>query len=520
MSGPVELKGPDLEQGVPEASLAKDGSLLGHAGGEPVLLVKRDQELFAIGATCTHYSGPLAEGLIVGDTVICPHHACFDLRTGEAQAPAWNPVACFQVQRKGEKVFVTGKRTVAPRAALSEKALPTRVVIIGGGAAGHAAAETLRREGYSGSLTLVSADGLLPYDRPNVSKDYLAGNAPEEWMPLRPPEFYEGAKIELRLGARATSIDTAARKVTLASGEALPFDALLLATGADPVRLNVPGGELPHVHYVRSLADSRAIIGRVAATGDGKGARRAVVAGASFIGLEVAASLRARGLEVHVVAPSRPLERVLGPEVGDFVRALHEEHGVVFHIGKVPARIAEAEVALSDGTSLPADLVVAGVGVRPSVELAERAGLATDGGVLVSENLETSAPGIYAAGDIARYPEPQTGKRIRVEHWVVAQRQGQAVARNMLGRRTPFVEAPFFWSQHYDVAINYVGHAERWDRVEIVGSLKERSCVVAYRDGARIAAIVTIGRDRASLQAQVAMARNDDDGLEAILRAG
>jgi NADPH-dependent 2,4-dienoyl-CoA reductase/sulfur reductase-like enzyme len=227
------------------------------------------------------------------------------------------------------------------------------------------------------------------------------------------------------------------------------------------------------------------------------------VLGASFIGLEVAASLRARKMEVHVVAPdARPLERLLGPELGDMIRQVHEEQGVVFHLGRKPARVADGRVMLDGGESLPADLLVAGVGVRPDVALAEAAGLSLERGVLVDERLETSSPGIYAAGDIARWPDPHTGERIRIEHWVVAQRQGQAAARNMLGLDSPFDAVPFFWSVHHNVTIRYVGHAERWDRIEIDGDVSARDCVVRYRRGDRVLAVATVGRDRASLDAE------------------
>src|SRR5437773_1653142 len=287
----------------------------------------------------------------------------------------------------------------------------------------------LRRQEYRGSIVMLCNDAAPPVDRPNLSKDYLAGSAPEDWLPLRPDSFYTEAGIEQRLNTDVTSIDTKARNAILAGGETISYDRLLLATGAEPVRLDIPGADQPHVHVLRSLADSRAIIART------KGAQRAVVVGASFIGLEVAAALRAREIEVHVVAPERrPLERILGPEFGDFVRGIHEEHGVVFHLEDTATEIDGKQVKLKGGATLSADLVVVGVGVRPRLALAEQAGLKVDRGVMVNQYLETSAPGIYAAGDIARWPDPHTGQNLRIEHWVVAERHGQAAARNILGQ--------------------------------------------------------------------------------------
>lgn len=512
MSGETSLEGPDLGQGIALADLPDGGQVVGHAGGEPVLVVRHGEEVFAIGAQCTHYGGPLGEGLVVGDTVRCPwHHACFSLRSGEAvRTPALNPVACYRVERQGDRVVV-GEKVEPPRREGASG--PDPVVVVGAGAGGEAVAEELRRQGFWGRIVLLAPEGELPYDRPNLSKDYLAGNAPEEWIPLHPPGWYEERRIEVRMGARATAIDPAGKTVALADGSAIPYGALVLATGAEPIRLSIPGADLPHVHTLRSLADSRALIETA------KAARRAVVVGASFIGLEVAASLRARGLEVTVVAPDeRPLGRVMGPDVGDFIRSLHEEHGVVFRLSTKPKEIRAAEVELATGEVVPADLVVLGVGVRPVVALAEAAGLAVDNGVLVDEHLETSVPGIWAVGDIARWPDPWSGERIRVEHWVVAQRQGQAVARNLLGRRERFAEAPFFWSQHYDVSVNYVGHAPEWDAAELHGSLADRSATVAFRKEGRILAVATIYRDRESLEAELAIERGDDDALEEVVR--
>ena len=498
--------GPDLTKGVSVADIAAGQMLLGHVNQDAVLLARQGDEFFAIGATCSHYSGPLAEGLMAGDTVRCPwHHARFSLRTGEAiGAPAFNALPCWRVEKSDDKVFVRERTAPADRSEPSKPAQatakPDRIVIVGGGAAGFAAAEMLRREGFGGSLTLVSADNEPPYDRPNCSKDYLAGSAPEDWMPLKPAEFYKEYSIDLQLGSEVTAIDSGPRQVALANGRKIAFDKLLLATGAEPVRLQLPGADQPHVHVLRSLSDARAIIANATA------ARHAVVIGASFIGLEVAAALRTRNLDVHVVAPERrPLERILGPEFGDFIRELHEEHGVVFHLEDTVTSIEGTNAKLKSGATLPADVVVVGVGVRPRLQLAERAGVKIDRGVTVNEYLETSIPDIYAAGDIARWPDPHTGENLRIEHWVVAERQGQAVARNMLGQEQRFSEVPFFWSQHYDVPINYVGHAEKWDSVDIDGNIKSRDCLVRYRQNGKVLAVASIFRDIDSLKAEMSM---------------
>ena len=501
-----ELEGPDLAGGVARSELADGEKLLGHVGPNAVLLVRCGNDFFAVGSECTHYHGPLAEGVVADGAIRCPwHHACFDLRTGEAtRAPAFSPLACWVVENREDKVFVRDKR-VASKPKVRRKPAdiaPAKIVIVGGGAAGFAAAEMLRREQFDGSIVMLSNDAAAPVDRPNLSKDYLAGSAPEEWVYLRPDSFYRDNGIDLRLNEDVATIDTRLREITLSNGNSMGYDRLLLATGAEPVRLWIPGGDQPHVHSLRSLADCRSIIASVQAS------KIAVILGASFIGLEVAAALRARGIEVHVVAPERlPMERILGPEMGRVVQSLHEQHGVVFHLSETAVSIAKQQITLKSDRKLEADFVVAGIGVRPRIDLAAKAGLLVERGVVVNSRLETSATGVYAAGDIARWPDKYSGRNIRVEHWVVAERQGQTAALNMMGHREPFEAVPFFWSQHYDVPINYVGHAEKWDEIAIEGDIGAKDCVIRLKEEGRTQAIASMNRDRQSLQAEISMER-------------
>jgi NADPH-dependent 2,4-dienoyl-CoA reductase/sulfur reductase-like enzyme/nitrite reductase/ring-hydroxylating ferredoxin subunit len=506
MTEAAEAKKRDFGDGFFVGDLADAAMALGQVTGEDVILVRRGDEFLAVGANCTHYHGMLSQGLVVGDTLRCPlHHACFSLRTGEALCgPALDPIPRWRVERVGDKVFVreklAGLERTHLRASAAGQSLPASVVIIGGGAAGLGAAEMLRREGYDGTLTMISADDWPPYDRPNLSKDFLVGAAPDEWMRLRLPDFYREQNIDLVLNSRVSALHIPQKRVQLENGQTYGFEALLIATGAEPVRLKIEGATDSQIHYLRTFADARAIVSKAAS------AKRVAVVGASFIGLEVAASLRTLGIGVDVIAPDhQPLERVMGPDVGRMIRGLHEAHSVVFHLEETVRKIDGTTLALSGGAALEADFVVLGVGVRPSLTLAEQAGLAIDRGIVVNEYLETGVPGVFAAGDVARWPDPHSGEKIRVEHWVVAERQGQVAAKNILGHRERFDAVPFFWSQHYDVAINYVGHAERWDVVEIDGNLSARDCAVSYKRGGRILALATISRDLQSLQTETAM---------------
>lgn len=492
--------GPDFTQGVPARQFTEGTLMGGHVGGQPVLLARVRNGFRAVDGLCTHYHAPLADGLAVDGTVRCPwHHARFCLNTGQALgAPAIESLGIWRVDERSGMVFVSTKAQPAPPRSHSGARF-RRLVIIGAGAAGFATAEMLRREGHPGDLTLLGDDPDPPYDRPNCSKDYLAGKAPRDWMPLKDQAFYADSHIDLRTDGAARAIDLTARTVTLSDGTALPFDVLVLATGAAPVRPPLPGFDQPNVHVLRTLRDCEAII---AAAGQ---ARRVAVVGASFIGLEVAAALVERGLEVHVIAPETiPLARILGDDLGRHIQSVHAAKGVVFHLGQSAKHFVDGRVGLEDGTEVAADFVVVGVGVRPRVELAEAAGLTLDRGIVVDGRFRTAVPNVFAVGDVARYPDPRSGDRIRVEHWAAAERQGQHVARVLLGQAGDFTETPFFWSAHYDTTVSYVGHAESFDTAEVEGDIAAGDATVRLKRRGDLLAVATLGRDIESLKAELA----------------
>lgn len=488
--------GPDLAGGVPLSEVPLSGVLAGHVDGAPVLLARLDDGIFAVGGTCTHYGAPLAEGLVAGDEIRCPwHHACFSLRTGRAlKAPAFAALPTWRVDIRDGKAFVVAARDAADTQAVAtdKRSHPQRIVIVGGGAAAFSAADRLRNLGFAGSLAMLSADDAPPCDRPNLSKDYLAGTAQADWIPLQDAGFYADRKIDLRLGCEVVDLETGPRNVVTASGERLGYDALLIATGAEPARLPTAGFALPNVFTLRTLADADAVIAATA------GAKSVALVGAGFIGLEAAAALRTRGLDVHVVARDEiPMQRVLGRELGGFLLQLHQQHGVVFHLQASASGFDGKTLTLDGGTQIPADLLIVGVGVSPRTRLASAAGLDVEDGILVDGRLRTSMPGIFAAGDVARYPHG--AGRARIEHWVHAERQGQVAAANMLGGDVVFDEVPFFWTHHYGVELRYVGHARRWDEISVDGDLDAHDATARFFRDDKLLAAASIGRDLESL---------------------
>lgn len=488
---------PDLAAGIPADAVPEGGVLAGMVGDESVLLTREGDEIRAFGGKCTHLGAPLGEGLCVAGEIRCPwHHARFDLRSGEAvAAPAFDALQRWAVEHRGDLVVVTGP---VPNPTLDHRTFEGHseagIVIVGGGAAGYAAAHALRQRGHEGPVTMISDEASEPYDRTLLTKDYLDGKFGDDRLPIARTSL--AARNVTFIGeVPVESIDPAARLVRLADGRTLPYTKLLLATGAEPKRLAVPGAELPHVCLLRSLADCRAIMGRLK-----PGAKVAVIGG-SFIGLEAAASIRSRNFDVVVVTPeTEPMDKILGPDLARAILATHTQKGVTFRTGSTVEAITSEAVHIAGGTSVPADVVVVGIGVEPRVSLARQAGLKVGNGVIVDRLLRTSDPDIYAAGDIACWPDARTGHPIRVEHWVVAERQGQTAAANMLGEETPFTDVPFFWSKHFDMSFRYMGHAEDWDEAAVEGDLEARKALIRYRKDGRELAVATVGQDLEALR--------------------
>lgn len=500
---------PDFLAGIAASELPDGRTLLGTVNGTKVLLARVRGQVFAVGATCTHLGGPLAKGVLVEGEIRCPwHHARFDVGTGEAVgAPAFEPLARFAVEQRDGRIYVTGRQPDVPPERIAsqrnDQPPPERIVIVGGGAAGFACAEMLARGGFGSRVTILSADSDLPYDRTFCSKAYLAGQAERQECMLASADFF-GANGPRLVRTRVQAIDIEARRVVAENGEHHAFDALVIATGAEPRRPELPGSDGAVIHVLRTLADADALI---AAAQRGQ---HAAVMGAGFIGLEVAASLTQRGVEVAVVAPDDvPLARIVGSEIGQMIRSVHELHSVHFRLGRKAVRYADGRLVLDDGSTIEAGFVVAGIGVAPRIELARAAGLqlASDdagGGIVVNARLETSAPGIFAAGDVANYPDLYSdGRHIRVEHWVHAERQGQHVARVLMGRADIYPDIPFFWSAHFDVKLRYLGHATKVGRTEVDGNIAVHDFAARLHDGKGGEAFVSCNRDRSALEEEV-----------------
>lgn len=491
------------------------------AGDAKILLARVGDKCYAVGATCPHYGAPLIDGALVGSRIICPwHHSCFDAATGDLlDPPALDALPGYAVRIEGDEIFIdlpdapTDRRT--PEMSRLEPAADRRVfVIIGGGAAGYMAAQTMREDKFQGRIVIITRENHAPYDRPNLSKDYLQGSAEPEWMPLRPDEFFDENDIEILFGKEVVKVDPAAKRITFKDGESLSYDRLLMATGGSPRRLNVPNSDLANIFILRSFDDADAIIETV------EGAKRAVVIGASFIGMEAAFSLKKRGLGVTVVAPEKvPFEKIMGAEIGHVFHALHEQNGVEFRLG-AGVKSFEGDrqvkaVILDSGERIETDLVVVGVGVKPAAEFIDGLELHPDGGVMVNKYLQI-AEDLYAAGDIAHIPDERTGESVRIEHWRYALQQGRTAAHNMAGNQTAFTSVPFFWTTQFDATLLYIGHAKDWDEIVFQGSPKEQDFLAFYVKDQKVLAVAGMNRDREMAELEELMRLDQMPSLDEI----
>ncbi len=494
----------DLSEGAPR--LFKIGEK------EEVYMVRAGGKIRALAHLCPHYECKLEEGLLLGEVIVCRcHGARFNAATGAVLSPpAITPLATYPVRVEDGAVFVGARvKPPLPKVEIKEKRL---FLIVGGGAAGNMAAETLRREGFSGRIVMITPEADLPYDRPNLSKEFIAGTAKPEWLPLRDRDFYANQQIEIVTGRRVISLSARQKSVTLDDGSAMVYDKVLLATGAAPRVLSVPGAKSEVCFSLRSLADARQIDKAAS------GAKSAALIGGGFITMELAGSLRERGLSVTVIAPEAlPLARVLGDALALHLKGLHQEKGVVFHMGKTVTRISTekkgAVLTLSDGSKVTADFVVAGIGVQPAVDYLAGTDLVQSGGVPVNGQLRTRYPDIFAAGDIALVPSPAGFSRsrggnggYRFEHWVAAERMGMHAARAMLGSEEPFMEVPFFWTRQAGVSVKYVGFGGEWEQVLYRGDAAGAKFAVGFFRGGVLMAAAGIGMP------------NDIAAIEALMR--
>ena len=470
-------------------------------GETEILLAKIADKFYAVGAHCTHYKAPLAEGVVNGESVICPwHNACFNLVTGDRQAPpGLDSLTRYDVRIEGDRIFVTvPASTLAQRLPAMAKFDPDAdsrtFVVLGAGAAGSAAVEKLREVGFQGRVIMVTQEDILPYDRTWLSKDYLTGKVSKEEMPLRTKEFYQDNNIEVLLNKQVVKVDVASRAIAFADNSTQNYDSLLLATGGKPRNLDIAGANLANVFTLRSFQDIEQILAA------SKQASRVVVIGSSFIGMETAAGLTQNGLQVTVVSPSGlPFEKILGKEIGQLFQKIHEEQGVTFKlktkVTKIEGNSQVERVILDNGNSLNCDLVIVGIGVQPATEYLQGVELNEKDQSVVVDKYLCAAEGLYAAGDIARFPNLRTNQSIRVEHWRIAAQHGEIAAANMAGQKVEFAGVPVFWTAQYKFPLRYIGHAEEWDEIIFDGELEKREFIAFYIKGDRILAAAASQRD-------------------------
>jgi apoptosis-inducing factor 3 len=467
---------------------------------QEVLIININDELSALGAHCTHYSAPLIDGILSNDTIICPlHHACFNAKTGKLiEPPAADDLPSFKVIIENDNVIVKVPDEFPfnkiPEMSERDEDITENYVIIGGGAAGYAAAQAMREAEYKGKITIITEENRTPYDRPNLSKDYLQGTAQEEWMPLRSDDFYSQYSIEFMFDMKVNKLNIKEKKISFEKGEDLPFTKLLIATGGIPRQLDIPGSELNNIFYLRGFASSDNIIEAA------KNSKEAVIIGSSFIGMESAFSMTERGIKVTVISPDEiPFEQTLGKEIGELLKTLHEKGGVTFKLkssvkgfegkGKVES------VVLDNGEKVKADFVIVGIGVKPATDFIDGLVKASDRGIKVDKTF-WAAEDIYAAGDIAVFPFGESGEYIRIEHWRTALQQGRIAGFSMAGKKIEYESIPFFWTHQAGLNIRYTGHAKNWDDIIYWGEVSSQEFIAFYVKNNKITAAAGSNKDK------------------------
>ncbi len=495
--------------------------------GRNLLLSKIGGKFYAVSPFCTHYGAELEDGILKSDRITCPwHNACFNAKTGEMlEPPALDSLNSFETEVREDQIIVK-LPDVESESRHPEMTIPDPVkddeiyVIVGGGAAGYMAAQTLRQDGFNGRIVMITMEDRLPYDRPNLSKDYLAGDAEDEWMPLRGEDFFKKYKIETIINSRVRNVDTFNKEIVHDNGT-INFHKVLFATGGEPRNLNVPGNSLDNIFYLRSYNDSQNIIEAV------KNVKNAVVVGASFIGMETAHSLMKRGLNVTVAAPEKlPFENIFGTEIGKMFKKKHEESGIIFKLGRT---VKEFEgnnnvegVLLDNNEEIDADLAAIGIGIKPVSNLSGNIRPDDDGAFKVDKFLRLS-DSVFAAGDCAKFDDWRTGEEFKIEHWRTAMQQGAIAAHNMYGKNIEYRKVPFFWTEQAGLELHYVGHAKEWDEIIFDGEIEDEQFIAYYIKNDKVHAAAGIGRNRdiAAISELMRLGRmpkkKDLDGFEPVI---
>ena len=488
------------EEAMKEEELKENVPVSVKIGKRTVLLIRTNGRIYAIGGKCSHYGAPLNNGILLDHVLTCPwHNARFDITSGAVKSPpAADDLAQYEVKVENGMIMVR-KVAFDMTQAASDKGKNAQkkekiCIIVGAGAAGSSAASTMRKEGFDGRIILLTEEEEFPYDRPNLSKDFLTGEVKREWMSLKPESFYSDMEIEILRNYKVIGIEVKEKKLTFAHETQMRYDKLLVATGGIPRTPSLPGTDYEGFFLLRSFADAESILSFL------ERSECAVIIGGGFIGLEAASALKKRGLEVHLVAPERvPMGRIFGATIGSRIRTEHEKNGVQLHLGTTPKEILKngrrAKVVLSDQNRIDADIIIAGIGVVPAVGFLENSGLVQDGAIPVNGFLQSGNEDLFAAGDVATVPDSITGEKRRIEHWVEALRQGQHAARSMMGRKSDYSEVPFFWTHQYDLNVRYVGYSNSPDQVMERGDVEGDNFVCGFYEKGRLKAAAGIGRD-------------------------